>query len=97
MTRRNRTAAILAAVLALILLFSALFIVLEADHDCHGENCRVCMQIRLCEGLLRQAAVFLAVMLAEGVLRALFRAGKAFLRRTAGAATLIKLKVKLSD
>ena len=58
MTRRNRTAAILAAVLALILLFSALFIVLEADHDCHGENCRVCMQIRLCEGLLRQAAVF---------------------------------------
>ena len=97
MTKRNPAAAILAVTLALVMLFSALFIVLEADHDCHGEECRICEQIQLCEDLLRQTALFLAVLLAGGALRAVFRTGKGYLFRGEKGATLGALKVKLSD
>ena len=30
------------------LLFSSLFVIVEADHDCGGESCPVCLQIQAC-------------------------------------------------
>ena len=55
-----RIVACLAVFLAAAVLFSALFVVLEADHDCDDENCSVCAQIGVCEDLLRQAGACLA-------------------------------------
>lgn len=51
---KRKIAVLLAALLALALLFSALFIALETHHDCVGEDCVVCAQIRACEHFLRQ-------------------------------------------
>ena len=49
---RQRTRRLLAAVGAAVLLgvqvFSSAYIALEADHDCHGEGCPVCFQIQQC-------------------------------------------------
>lgn len=53
MIRPKRSAAVLALLVAFLMLFSVLFIALEADHDCCGEGCAVCTQIRACEDLLR--------------------------------------------
>ena len=36
---------LLAAVLAVVMLFSAVYIAVEADHDCSGEDCAICHQI----------------------------------------------------
>ena len=44
---------LLAAVLAVVMLFSAVYIAVEADHDCSGEDCAICRQISICENLLK--------------------------------------------
>lgn len=41
-----RRAAALLIVFAL--LFSAVFVVAYASHDCNGEDCRICEQVQLC-------------------------------------------------
>lgn len=53
------------ALLACILLcsfvaFSAAFIIAEADHDCVGEGCHICVGIEKCRSLLRGLAGALA-------------------------------------
>ncbi len=54
-TKYKRIAAGIAGMLMLlIMLFSAFYIVSEADHDCTGEDCPVCACIRECENTLRQ-------------------------------------------
>ena len=50
----RKTAMTAVSVLMLgVVLFSACFIIIEADHDCSGEQCPVCAAIRLCECTLR--------------------------------------------
>ncbi|HOO61460.1 MAG TPA: hypothetical protein PKV44_03440 [Bacillota bacterium] len=36
------------------MLFSVLFIALEADHDCTGEHCPICLQIEICENTINK-------------------------------------------
>ena len=98
MNRSTRALAmLLAALLAVVMLFSVFYIALEADHDCHGEDCAVCAVLSACERVLHRllgigaAAVF---MLAAAAV--VYRAADG--RGTASAhSTLITLKVKLSD
>ena len=45
-------AVILCAALCFCMAFSALFIAIEADHDCANEHCSVCLQIETCVSLL---------------------------------------------
>ena len=53
MTKKTRMfTGLVAAAMALVLLFSALYIAVEADHSCTGEDCAVCCQITLCRQLL---------------------------------------------
>lgn len=40
-------------VLLAVMLFSSFFVAIEADHDCQGEGCSVCLQMEQCEALLR--------------------------------------------
>ena len=54
-----------AAVLLAVVLFSAFYIIAEADHDCAGEDCHICACLLLCEHLLhRQNSGILASALA---------------------------------
>ncbi len=50
---RRLAAVIVGLTVVVAILFSAFYIVAEADHDCSGENCHICAVIRLAEDLLR--------------------------------------------
>ncbi len=98
MTKNLRlTARLLAAVLAVVLLSSAVYIAAEAGHDCSGEDCAVCCQISVCEHLLKSiglagaAAVFTAAV-GYAPCRVVFSCAE-----RPGAPTLVSLKVKLSN
>ena len=88
---------LLAAVLAVVMLFSAVYIAVEADHDCFGDDCAICRQISICENLLKS----LGLAGAAAVITAAFTYTmcKAILpcAETIGTLTLVALKVKLSN
>ena len=94
--RRQLTLLICAAV-TLVLLSPVVFITVEAHHDCIGEDCHICLEIRSCVELLHGlgmafvaaaavASLFLALSLPR---RSVFAAARAI--------TLVSLKVKLSN
>lgn len=98
MTRKFRLiTGLLAAVLAAVMLSSAVYIAVEANHTCSGEDCAICHQLQVCENLLKSiglvdaAAVFAA---AVGYALCSVIPSCAELVRTS---TLVSLKVKLSD
>jgi hypothetical protein len=97
MNRPKQLVTILALLLALVMLFSAVYIVLEADHDCGGEDCLVCAQLRACEELLRNLLLTAALLSAAGRFCALIRVIPFADLHFAHPHTLIALKVKLSD
>ena len=88
---------LLAAVLAAVMLSSAIYIAVEANHTCSGEDCAICHQLQVCENLLKSIGlVDAAAVFAATVRYALCRVipSCAELVRTS---TLVSLKVKLSD
>lgn len=95
--RRRGIRAGLAVLLVLVLLVSALFIALEAGHDCCGEGCSVCAQISACTRLLQQLALALPALAAAGIACAALSLPAGALRAQRAPATLITLRVKLSD
>lgn len=69
MTKKSRLiTGLLAAVLAAVMLSSAVYIAVEANHNCSGEDCAICHQLQACENLLKSmglagaAAVFAAAV-----------------------------------
>lgn len=98
MTKKRRIAAMaMCLALLLVMFFSTVYMIREADHNCTGENCPICHEIRICRQILNTvgtavlgAAVF---SFASVFLTALTSAH----RRESAAVTLISLKVKLSD
>ena len=96
MTKKSRLiTGLLAAVLAAVMLSSAVYIAVEANHNCSGEDCAICHQLQVCENLLKSIGLAAAVF-AAAVRYALCRIipSCAELVRTF---TLVSLKVKLSD
>lgn len=91
MTRR------LAAVLAVVMLSSAIYIAVEANHDCSGDDCAICRQISICENLLKSlglagAAAAITAAFTYTMCRAILPCAE-----TIGTLTLVALKVKLSN
>ena len=81
---------LLAVVLAVVMLSSAIYIAVEADHDCSGE-------ISVCENLLKSlglagAAAAISAAFTYTVCRAILPCAE-----TIGTLTLVALKVKLSN
>ena len=97
MNKPKRFASVLALLLAFFMLFSILYIALEADHDYCGEDCAVCAAIRTCENLLRNLLPIALLLAAFQMLCALVRAILSTDCFSAHPHTLIALKVKLSD
>ena len=88
---------LLAAVLAVVMLSSAVYLAVEADHDCSGEDCAICRQISICENLLKTlglagAAAAVTAVLTDTVCRAILPCTEMI-----GTLTLVSLKVKLSN
>jgi len=88
---------LLAAVLAVVMLSSAIYIAVEANHDCSGEDCAICRQISICENLLKTlglagAAAAITAAFTYTVCRAILPCAE-----TIGTLTLVALKEKLSN
>ena len=85
-----------AVVLAVVMLSSAVYIAVEADHDCSGDDCAICHQIGVCENLLKSLG--LAGAAAAITAAFTYTMCKAILPCTEmiGSLTLVSLKVKLS-
>ena len=77
--------------------FSVLFIAVESDHECEGEECHICRTMEVCEGLLRQAgsAVSSNASLAAAVW--LICLVSVPVVKLAAAETLVTDKVKMND
>ena len=88
---------LLAAVLAVVMLSSAIYIAVEANHDCSGDDCAICRQISICENLLKSlglagAAAAITAAFTYTMCRAILPCAE-----TIGTLTLVALKVKLSN
>ena len=88
---------LLAAVLAVVMLSSAIYLAVEADHDCSGDDCAICRQISICENLLKSlglagAAAAITAAFTYTVCKAILPCAE-----TIGTLTLVALKVKLSN
>ncbi len=95
--KKLRASALAVAVLfVLVMLLSALHIALEADHDCTGSGCAECRRIEACVAVFRVAAP-IAALFAAAALRRCFTGGYTVRECRAACATLVALKVKLSD
>ena len=98
MKKKNRIIAILLAVMVLfVMLYSALFIVSHAEHDCVGENCPICYQISVCQNALKNLSLAVsAVAFAAAFTYTLCRSISAC-AAVIPSYTLVSLKVKLTD
>ena len=88
---------LLAAVLAVVMLSSAVYLAVEANHDCSGEDCAICRQISICENLLKTlglagAAAAISAAFTYTMCRAILPCGE-----TSVTLSLVALKVKLSN
>ena len=88
---------LLVAVLAVVMLSSAIYLAVEANHDCSGEDCAICRQISICENLLKSlglagAAAAITAAFTYTMCRAILPCAE-----TIGTLTLVALKVKLSN
>lgn len=94
----NRIAAGIMAILMLaFVVFSAVFIAEETDHDCCGEDCPVCACIRLIENAQRQLGTGAPVSFPY-ILPVLFISLTAVLSFTAVLkTTLVSQKVRMDD
>ncbi len=98
MTKKFRLiTGLLAAVLAVVMLSSAIYLAVEANHDCSGEDCAICHQIGVCENLLKSlglagAAAAISAAFTYTVCRAILPCAE-----MNGTLTLVALKVKLSN
>ena len=98
MTKKSRLiTGLLAAVLAAVMLSSAVYIAVEANHNCSGEDCAICHQIGVCENLLKSlglagAAAAISAAFTYTMCRAVLPCTEMI-----GTLTLVALKVKLSN
>ena len=98
MTKKKRIISLIIAVAVFfVMLYSALYIAAEANHDCVGENCPICYQISVCENTLKN----LSLAVCAGAFAAAFT--YTLCRSISACAdvtpsyTLVSLKVKLTD
>ena len=97
MTKKRRLiSCFLAALFVLVMLSSLVFIVLEAEHDCTGEDCPVCYQINVCERTLK-SGLAAAVFFAAGLAGVICSPAAPLPTGVRLCLTPVTLKVKLSD
>ena len=98
MTKKKRIISLVVAVAVIfVMLYSALYIAAESNHDCVGENCPICYQISVCENTLKNLSLAVcAVAFAAAFTYTLCRSISACADVTPSY-TLVSLKVKLTD
>ncbi len=99
MSNRKRILALVFCVGMLFVLFaSSAYIAHEADHDCVGEECKICENIAQLEALVKTFSLMGVILLVLFALLAFFRALRAEDRLCAyHAPTLVSWKVRLNN
>ena len=97
----GKTKRILAMVMAVaifaVMLSSALFLAEEANHDCIGDGCQICLQLNLCRGVLKSLSLVLLAAVAALTVACILCGGFWPSQGSTGHITLVALKVKLSN
>lgn len=97
----GKTKRILAMVMAVaifaVMLSSALFLAEEADHDCIGDGCQICLQLTLCRGVLKSLSLVLLAAVAALTVACILWGNFRLCQGSDGHVTLVALKVKLSN
>ena len=96
LTKRKDLISLTALAVCAAILLSLCFVAAEADHDCQGENCPVCLAIGACAAVLSAAVLSAAALLSKAPAERLPR----IMRFPASGAAVfnpITLKVKLSN
>ena len=88
---------LLVAVLAVVMLSSAIYIAVEADHDCSGDDCAICRQISICQNLLKSLGLAGAAAAITAAFTYTVRREILPCAEMTGTLTLVALKVKLSN
>lgn len=91
------TSLLLVIAVCFVMLFSAAYIITEADHDCSGEHCPTCYQLSVCIDSARKLclAAFAVAVAAATIYTAVILICCATERYD--GVTLVSLKVKLSN
>ena len=97
----GKTKRILAMVMAValfaVMLSSALFLAEEADHDCIGDGCQICLQLNICRGVLKSLSLVLLAAAAPLTVACILWGNFWPSKGSTGHVTLVALKVKLSN
>ena len=56
MKNNRKLAILLVALMSFFIVFSAFFVVREADHTCCGDNCPICYQLSVCDSTTKSIA-----------------------------------------
>ena len=98
MAKNRRILAMLITVAILVVVFSsALFLAEEAHHDCIGDGCQICLQMNVCQGILKSLSLALHAAVAAFAVTYILYGNFWPCEESAGCATLVALKVKLSN
>lgn len=98
-TKKQRMTALLVCIaIVFVTFFSVFFIAIEANHDCTGEDCPICVCIHTAENTLKEIgnslAGVVAVIIAPVVLLLFF---KGILLSSFCHPTLVSIKVRLNN
>lgn len=98
MTKKMRGIAFLTAVLVLVVMLSSfVYIAHEADHDCTREHCPICYQLSVHQNVLKNLSVGVIAAAFAVALTDLLALVIAPRQDTHTLATLITMKVKISN
>ena len=98
MEKKKRIIAILLAVTVFfVMLYSALFIVVHAEHDCVGENCPICYQIDVCQNALKNLSLAVSAAAFAAAFTYTLCRSISSCAAVIPSYTLVSLKVKLTD
>ena len=97
MTIRKKAALALAILFVFVMLFSHIFVIVEADHECSGEDCHICEVIATVSDTIRGLSLVGAAFTICAAI--IFGIVKTFLvgNEAKTVSSLITLKVKLSN
>ena len=98
MPKRNRVLTVLlAAAVLFVMLSSACYIAIEADHDCTGDDCPICCQISVCENTLKSVGQAVLVVILAAFIGITMFSMPSFAKKPTYNTSLVTLKVKLSN
>ncbi len=98
-TKQNKViSGIVAAMLLVLVLFSAFFLAAEAGHDCgHDDDCAICTCIKVCRAILKSIGGAVAVA-AVAVLFVLTKNTEEVVAdRHLAVSSLVSYKIRLND